>query len=229
MESEVKISITGDATISRRPDIAYITLYIRANGILLEDAIKEASDKIEQVNKTLRDTFSDIQETLIRDMYIGESKSHWTREKSESPQPEVIKGLLVTIPPQPDLATKIVDRASRMGCIIQNPAEDRILAYPRGVVMYGLAQYTETEQEAIEMALTDAKENAARVAKILNKKVGVIKKITSVETLRIKAKVDTYTRSEKNNTMVLPTCYLSVSPDNVELSARLAVVFEMTD
>jgi len=229
MESEAEISITGSVTISRRPDIAYITLYVRTNGILLEDAIKEASAKIEQVNKTLHDTFSEIRETLIRDMYIGESKSHWTREKAESPQPEVIKGLLVTIPPEPDLATKIVDRASRMGCIIQNPAEDRILAYPRGVVMYGLAQYIETEQEAIEKALMDAKENAALAVKILNKKVGALKKITSVETPRIQSKVDTYTLSEKNNTMVLPTSYLSVSPDHVEVSARLAVVFEMTD
>ena len=232
MESETKeteISVTGDVTIVRQADIAYISLYVRTNGILLEDAIKEASDRMEQVNKTLRDTFSEIKETLVRDMYVGESKSHWGREKAESPQPEVIKGLLVIIPPHPDLATKIVDKASRMGCLIQNPADERILSYPRGVVMYGLAQYAEAEQEAIEKALTDAEESAAPVAKILSKKVGAVKKISSIETLRKQTQSDTYTRTAKNNTLVLPTSYLSVSPDSVQVSAKLSVTFELAD
>lgn len=231
MESETQeteISVTGDVTIIHQPDIAYITLYIRANGILLEDAIKEASDKIEIVNKTLLDMFSEIKETLIRDIYIGESKSYFGREKAESPQPEVIKGLLVITPPDPNLTTKIVDKASRMGCIIQNPLDERILTYPRGVVMYGLAQYAEAEQEAIENALTAAKDSASQVAKILNKKVGTIRKISSIETLRTQTENDTYTRRLRN-TLVLPTSYLSVSPDSVEVSAKLSVTFELTD
>ena len=226
--NETELSITGNATIIRQPDVGYVTLYIRGNGVLLEDAIKDASDKIEQVNKTLRDTFSEINETFIIDIYVGESKSYFGREKAESPQPEVIKGLLVITPPDPNLTTKIVDKASRMGCLIQNPAEERILIYPRGVVTYGLAQYEEAEDEAIESALSYAKDSASRVAKIMNKKVGSIRRISSVETLRTQTENDTYTRRVRN-VIVFPTNYLSPSPKSVEIFAKLSVTFELVD
>jgi hypothetical protein len=142
MESETEkttVSVTGNAIIIRHPDIAYITLYVLANGIMLEDAIKQATDKIEHINKTLKDTFPEIKDAQIKDIYIGESKSYsfMGRDKAEPPQPEVIKGLLVITPPRSDLATKIVDTASRMGCIIQNPADAHIGSYPRSVVCMG--------------------------------------------------------------------------------------------
>src|SRR5688500_5846594 len=118
MESETNkttVSVDGSAKIVRSPDIAYTTLYVLANGMLLEDAIKQATDKIEQINKTLKNTFAAIKETQLKDIYVGESKSYafMGRDKAEPPQPEVIKGLLVITPPRSDLTTQIVDTASR--------------------------------------------------------------------------------------------------------------------
>src|SRR5919109_64963 len=148
MESNTEkstVSVTGNAILVRQPDVAYITLYVLANGILLEDAIRQANDRIIQVNKTLRDTFSEIIETQIKDIFVGESKSYSYRglDKGETPQPEVLKGLLVITSPLSNLATKIVDTASRMGCIIQNPVDTYFGSYPRGVVLYGLADFEE--------------------------------------------------------------------------------------
>jgi uncharacterized protein YggE len=233
MESETEkttVSVTGSAIIVRQPDIAYIALYVRANGILLEDAIKEATNKVEQVNKTLKDTFPEIKVIELKDIYAGESKSYsfMRSEKSEPPQPEVIKSLLVLTPPRLDLTTKIVDTSSRMGCIIQNPADDRIGSYPRSVVLYGLADYEEAEQEAIESAITDAKNNASKTARILNMQVGDIKQISSVETLRMKMEQDEYVRINRN-IIVFPTSYLSVSPDSVEVSVKVSVTFELAN
>lgn len=233
MESEnekTTVSVTGNAKIVRQPDVAFIALYVRANGILLEDAIREATNKIEAINKTLKDTFAEIKDIQLKDIYVGESKSYsfMAREKAEPPQPEVIKSLLVITSPSVDLATKIVDTASRMRCMIQNPADDRIGSYPRGVVLYGLADYEEAEKEAIEGAIADAKENASKTARILNKKIGSIKQISSVETLRMKMSHDEYTRLNRN-IIVLPTSYLSVSPDQVEVSVKVSVTFELAD
>ena len=233
MESETEkttVSVTGDAIIFRQPDIAYITLYVLANGILLEDAIKQANDRIVQINKTLTDTFPDIKETQLKDIYVGESKSYsyMRHDKGEPPQPEVIKGLLVITPPFSNLATKIVDTASRMGCIIQNPVDTYIRYYPRGVVLYGLADYEQAEQEAIESAITDARENALKTARILNKQVGSIKQIPSLETLRMKMMHDETIRLNQN-LIVFPTSYLSVSPDQVEVSAKVSVTFELVN
>jgi hypothetical protein len=194
----------------------------------LEDAIKESTNKVEQVDKTLKDTFPEIKAIELKDIYAGESKSYsfMRGEKSEPPQPEVIRGLLVVTLPQLDLTTKIVDTASRMGCIIQNPADDRIGSYPRSVVLYGLSAYEEAEQEAIESAIANAKDSASKVTRILNKRVSAIKQLSSVETLRTKLAQDEYIRTNRN-IIVFPTNYLSVSPDTVEVSAKVSVKFEL--
>jgi len=233
MESEtekITVTVTGSAKVIRQPDIAYIALYVRANGILLEDAIRESVNKVGQVGKTLKDTFPEINAIELKDIYAGESKSYsfMRSEKSEPPQPEVIKGLLVVTSPNLDLATKIVDTASRMGCIIQNPADDRIGSYPRSVVLYGLSSYEEAEQQTIEAAIADARENAIKVSQILNKQIGAIRQISSVETLRTKLAQDEYIRTSRN-IIVFPTSYLSVSPDMVEVSAKVSVKFELAN
>ncbi|HEU0297212.1 MAG TPA: SIMPL domain-containing protein [Anaerolineales bacterium] len=224
------VSVTGSAIIVRQPDIAYIALYVRMNGILLEDAIRDATNKLEQISTTLKNSFPEIKEIQPKDIYVGESKSYsfMAREKAEPPQPEVIKGLLVLTSPHSDLTTKIVDTASRMGCIIQNPTDPHLGSYPRGVVLYGLADYEEAEQEALENAITDAKENASKAARILNKQINSIKEISSVETLRMKMAHDE-TIWLNRNIIVFPTSYLSVSPQQVEVSVKVSVTFELVN
>ena len=66
-----KITVTGDVILTRKPDIAYVSLYIRADGILLEDAVRESSNKVRQIHQTLRETYKEIREIQIQDVYIG--------------------------------------------------------------------------------------------------------------------------------------------------------------
>ncbi len=224
---DTTISITGNAAVNREPDVAYITLYVIANGILLEDAIKQAGSKSQLIEQTLNNTFTDIQEIQIKDLYVGESNSssYGRFEKSEPPKPEVIKCLLVIAPPDSDLAIKIIDTASRLGCTIQNPADTRY-GYLRGAVFYGLMNYASAEQEAIEAAIVDAKQNASNTAHMVNKQLGSIQKISSAETFRMNAIHDESNRFNRNM-IVLPTSYLSVSPNTVEVSAKVSITFTL--
>jgi uncharacterized protein YggE len=224
---DTTISVTGNAAVHRQPDSVFITLYVIANGILLEDAVKQAVNKTQLIDQTLRDTFADIREIQIKDMYVGESNasSFGRFEKAEPPKPEVIKCLLVSAPPISDLAINIIDTASRMGCSIQNPADTRY-GYLRGAVFYGLMNYASAEQEAIEAAIVDAKQNASNAARIVNKRSGFIKQISSVETFRMNALHDESNRVNRNM-IVLPTSYLSVSSATVEVSAKVSVTFAL--
>jgi uncharacterized protein YggE len=228
--SKTTVAVTGSASVVRKPDIAYITLYVLANGILLEDAVKQATNKIELINQTIKDTYPEIIETQLKDIYVGESKSYsyLSRDKAEPPQPEVIKGLLVIASPSADLSTKIIDTASRLGCIIQNPVDSHYGSYPRSVVLYGLVHYVEAEQEAMEHAVNDAKQNASNAAQIVNKQVSSIQEISSVETLRMKLAHDETIRLNRN-IIVFPTSYLSVSPETVEVSVKVSIKFELAN
>jgi hypothetical protein len=119
------ITATGEVTLLRKPDVAYLTLYVRADGILLEDAVREAATKTDQVLHALRDAYgSEIKDIQVKDVYAGEGKPAiglGTRDKSNPPRPEVVKGILVVLPAKPDLAVKVVDSACRMGCLMSNP------------------------------------------------------------------------------------------------------------
>src|SRR5262245_28941033 len=110
--------------------------------------------------------------------------------------------------------------------MIQNPVDVHFGSYPRGVVLYGLADYQAAEQVAIESAFTHAKKNALATARILNKQLGPVQKITSLETLRMKMERD---GRLNRNLIVLPTSYLSVSRDEVEVSVNVSITFGLSD
>ena len=110
-ETLPRISVSGDVIVTRKPDVAYIMLFIRADGILLEDAVREGTTKVNQLQETLRDKYKEIRDIHIQDVSIGESGPALglARDKTNSPRPEVVKSVLVIIPPIPELAIQIVE------------------------------------------------------------------------------------------------------------------------
>jgi uncharacterized protein YggE len=219
------ISATGDVVLVRKPDLAFITLFIRAEGILLEDAVRESTHKVDQVNQTLRDTYREIREIQIKDLYVGEGRPALGLARANPPRPEVVKSLLVTIPPNPELAVKIVDMASRMGCLMGNPVGFPMGSpNPRSVILYGLAEPLEAEKEATARAIADAKEKAAQIAKIVEKRIGSIRNVGAMDLLS----TDDLIRRSKNP-ILARSSYLSVSVEGVEISAKVRVTFELMD
>ena len=68
--------MTGDVVLVRKPDVAYVSLFIRTDGLLLEDAVKEGESKVDQVQRTLRETYREIRNIHINDVYLGESNRY---------------------------------------------------------------------------------------------------------------------------------------------------------
>jgi uncharacterized protein YggE len=222
------VHATGDIILTRKPDVAYITLYIRADGALLQDAAKEAAAKVEQLQRALRDTYgSEIHDINTKDVHVGDGKPQVgmaiVRDKTNPPRPEVVKGILIAIPPKPELAIRIVDSACRMGCLMANPAGTP-LAHPFSVILYGLVAVEDAEQEAIALAIAEAKDKASRIAKGFQKSIGAVKHVSAMAF----HSPEEFTR--RNRTPLLPRgTYLSLAPDQIEVPARVAVSFQLTD
>ena len=148
------INVTGDVVLTRKPDVGFITMFIRAEGVLLEDAVRESTNKVDQVLQAIRSSY-EIRDIQIEDVYLGEGKPALglARDKTYPPRPEVVKSLLATIPANAELAIKIVDTATRMGCLMANATAFPPSAMPRSVIQYGLAEDSEVEQDAIAHAI----------------------------------------------------------------------------
>jgi uncharacterized protein YggE len=223
------ISATGDVTLVRKPDVAYVSLYIRADGILLEDAVREAAGKTEQVLRGLREAYgTEMKDIQVKDVYAGEGKPAlglgMPRDKSNPPRPEVVKGLLVVLPAKPDLAVKVVDSACRLGCLMTNPVGTPGFGGPQSVILYGLAEPAEAEHEATTLAVADARSKASRIAKTVEKRLGSVKHVSAMVF---------HSPEEFGRRMRTPLLshesYLSVSADHVDIPGKVSVGFELLD
>lgn len=217
--------MTGDAVVERKADVAYVSLFIRTDGISLEDAVRESTSKVKQVHDTLRETYREIRDIQIHEVYIGGERRPamgFARDKVNPTRPEVVKSLFVTLPPNPELGVKIVDTACRLGSEIGNPGGFALAPNPQSAIMYGLAEAAEAQQEAFARAVADAKDKAWRLARTLERKLGPILRVAAMEFVS----PEEITRTNKYSTLARAK-YLSISAAAVEIPAKVSVSFEL--
>src|SRR5436190_7624951 len=112
------LSVRCSATISARPDTIYVTLYITGDGMLTEDAVRNATAKSDEIKNALAKTFPKLKQMEIVRVKLGEKSSRGYRpdEAGQPPRPEVINRLTVTMDANSsDDLPKIVDTALRAG------------------------------------------------------------------------------------------------------------------
>ncbi len=220
------ISVTGTAKIEKKPDIAFITLYIEGNGILMVDAVKQAKDKTESILKAIRENNKQIKNLEVIDIQIGEKKSQiWSSEQKDSPpRPEVIKRIRITIPPDSVLAYQIIDTAIRAGAVMEIPSSMNYPGELNSVVIYGLQNASGIEDEAEKKAMENAREKANKIAALAGKKAGGIVSLgCGSDSFNIK-KVYGYGHSDN-----FPSEHVGIYPDRITISSSANVTFELLD
>jgi len=194
---------------------------------LLEDAIAESLSKTEKIVVAITASGLDVTGILVTDVQIGERKPVLPSSK-DSPKPEVIKNILVTILPSPGTAAKIVDMASRLGASLQNPAGNLFGGGTvNSAILYGVINRDAVEEAAMNGAIEDAQKTAAKTAKLVGKSVGRILGMSKIETSGAWTRAMGIARKGKESKFA--TDYLSVSPEKVDVTASLTMSFELLD
>jgi uncharacterized protein YggE len=217
-----RITVTGEATVTRKPDVAYITLYLRSEGILLEDAVKEAAGTLDRIKSQLREAYAEIKDIQVKDVHIGEAKPSpgLLADKRNPGRPEVITGILVVVPAKQDLAVAIVDTACRMGCVMGNPANHFAVAGASSTILYALAKPDDAEQEALSRAIANAKEKASMMARKLERKVGPVHQMNMM--------VPFVAEDMMMKNRGLPRVrHFSVSAEIVEVTSKITLSFNL--
>jgi uncharacterized protein YggE len=98
------------------------------------------------------------------------------------------------------------------------------LGGPQSVILYGLAEPEEAEQEATALAVAEAKDKASRIAKTLEKRLGNVKHISAM----VFHSPEDFTRRRQTPLLSRGT-YLSVSAEQVEVPMKVTVGFELLD
>jgi uncharacterized protein YggE len=222
------VTVTGDAVLQRKPDVAYVTLFLRVDGILLEDAVKESASRTEQIQRALRNAYPEIKDIQLKESYLGEGRPAMgigrDRANAYPPRPEVSQSLLIVIPPNPELAVKIIDAACRMGCVMGSPGGPWGGPAQLSAVIFSLADPAAAHDEALTAAIADARVKAARLAGSLDKKIGDVLQINVMGGFGFEA----FAGRARNP--VMPRLHLiSTSPDAVEVQAKITVSFALIE
>jgi uncharacterized protein YggE len=214
-----KITVTGEAEVFRKPDVAYITLYSKQHGVLTVDAVSKAKDKVEEIRRVVTQTHSDILETEITDVRLGERVSRMYRPDEESPPtPEVVTQIRITVKPNPEIVHKIIDAAIRAGALMQTSMPYSAPSQNLGVVVYGLSNYEEAYNEAQKQAIMKSKAEAQRIAELIDRKVGRVLSVNA-------QKSSIFRGAQMANPY--PTDFVGASPEKVRIVATVSVQHEL--
>jgi len=218
------VTVTGKAELKQKPDVAYVTLYVKGDGILMVDAAKKADQKVEEIKKAVQDKFKGIQAIEVSDVAVGEAqRESWGPDRQDvTRRPEISRRLRITTAPNPAQVYDLVDTAIRAGALMQIPSNVRYSDDVRSVVVYGLLKSPQVEAQARESAMADARKEAQTLAGLAGKKLGAVVTIgcggsfSAGFPIRVMGRETDY-----------PTSYVGQNPNEITVSYTLSATFDL--
>jgi len=223
---ENTVSVSGSSKLEKAPDIAYVVLYVKGDGILMTDAVKSAEQKTEEVAKAIRQDRPQVIDVAAETTEIGEKRSQYysSADKDDTPRPQVVRRLMVSIPPVPSLAYEIIDAALRAGAVMSIPSSTHYSGELNSVVVYGVQKADDVEEEAKKLAFEDAKKNAESSATLAGRKLGAVNSINCQSVQGFAQQV--YFSGRKAQ---FPTKYIGTSPDKIEITGSVTVTYNFAE
>lgn len=223
---ENTVSVSGASQLEKAPDIAYIVLYVKGDGILMTDAVKNAAQKADEVIKAIRLDRPQVLDVKSETSEIGEKRNQYysSADKDESPRPQVVQRLMVSIPPIPSLAYEIIDAALRAGAVMSIPSSTHYSGELNSVVVYGVQNAKDVEEEAKKLAFEDAKKNAEASAALAGRKLGIVNSVNCQSVQGFSQQV--YFSGRKAQ---FPTKYIGISPEKIEINGSVTVTYNFAE
>lgn len=223
---ENTVSVSGASQLEKAPDIAYIVLYVKGDGILMTDAVKNAAQKADEVIKAIRLDRPQVLDVKSETSEIGEKRNQYysSADKDESPRPQVVQRLMVSIPPIPSLAYEIIDAALRAGAVMSIPSSTHYSGEINSVVVYGVQNAKDVEEEAKKLAFEDAKKNAEASAALAGRKLGIVNSVNCQSVQGFSQQV--YFSGRKAQ---FPTKYIGISPEKIEINGSVTVTYNFAE
>jgi uncharacterized protein YggE len=220
---EHSLTVLGRAELKQKPDVAFVTVFVKADALTMTDAAKEADQKVEEVKKALK-KYKEIKGIEVSDAAVGETQRQFysADQKEEGQHPEVVRRIRITTQPAPAQVYQIIDAAISAGAVMQIPSAIRYSDDTRTMVIYAVLKTAEVETQARRAALADAKQQAESLAAMAGKKLGGVVKIaidnfsTSKYPVRIMGRESDF-----------PTPYFGQNSKEVLIGCSFSVTFEL--
>ena len=225
---EETISVSGSAGIKVKPDVAYITLYAQADGILMTDAVEKEDKLINEITSAIKTQTKTgiIRDIAVTDLGQGEERQQYysSSQRDMAPRPQVTRRIRVSCKPVPESLYKIIDDGIRAGAVMQIPSNTSYSNDIRSAVIYGLEHSTEAIEQARAAAMKNAKDEAKKLADLAGKTVGNVVSIGMSRSTQYNMNMIVMGRRAD-----FPTEYVDTNPEEITISESVMVTFELKD
>jgi uncharacterized protein YggE len=175
---EHSVTVIAHGEIKQKPDVAYVTLFVKADALLMEDAAQDVEKKIGEIRKALK-KHPEVKDVEVTDEVLGEAdRQNFTPEpKNEGYHPEIVRRIRITMPAEPAKIYAMIDTATSAGAVIETSSSVVMSGNSNSIVVYGLQKPDEAKSQARRLAMADAKKQAESLAAIAEKKAGGVLRI----------------------------------------------------
>lgn len=217
-----KLAVTWKATLTKTPDVCYVLLYVKGDGVLMVDAAKALHDRVEAVSAAVRAKVPNIKDIQVTLHQAGEKETRWSSDQGDKPPvPQVVAKLIVTLSPNEALAYDVLDAAMRAGAVLDVPSSSRYSGEVKSAIVYGLADQQSVEDELRKAAFDGAKMEAHKVAAVAGKALGSVASVTCYAPGGSQTQYCFDWR-----TGIYPTRYVGTDPRTLDVTYTLTVSFE---
>lgn len=223
------LMVVGQAEEAVAADVAYVTVYASADGILMVDAVKKADTLVREIVSAIEAESNVVRSIKIQDVVIAEKQTEYWRsdQKDEIARPQVVRRIQVVCEPDATGIYEVIDKAIRAGALMQVPSRTSYSGDIRSVVMYGLEHSDEAVNKMRAAAMVDAKVQGEELAALTGKKIG---DVISMSVGTSPQNIPCYSVMRVMGVeMQFPSKYIGVNADQIPVRSTLSVTFELTD
>jgi uncharacterized protein YggE len=224
----LSISVKAQSSIEAKPDVALVKLHVAGEGVSIVDAVESVQQKTVELGEHLRNTYKQIRQIDIFDVYFGQKQERLGAESHAYPRPLVVRGLLVTAEPDDSAALhRIIDEAVKKGALLTNP--QRNPAYVLGglldsALLFGLIASEEHERRAVEECLNRAAMHGRNLASAAGRELGGL---TEIRDVTVEPSVgEPFHKEFSHIRRLFPTRFLSATPHKVLILASLIAKYD---
>jgi uncharacterized protein YggE len=171
------VTVVGKGEIKHKPDVAYVTLFVKGDALTLVDAAKEVDQKVNAVKKAL-EKYKEIITIEVTDMSVGEfERQVVSPDEKQGYHPEMARRIRISTLPDLTKIYPMIDTATSAGALLDVSSSMHYAGETERVVVYALLKSEKAEEEARRLALADAKRQAESLTAMAGKKIGGVVRI----------------------------------------------------
>lgn len=220
------VAVTGNAEETVKPDMMMVTVYVTGEGLLMADAAKNASERVQSIIDAVKKVQADIKPPEVFTLSAGQKETRsWSSDQRDDPKPALIHRITFTLPASASSANEIIDAAIRAGASLWLQRNTYMSGEINSNIVYGLTDEEGALAKVRRSALQNARQRGEELAALAGKTLGNIVSVPGSMSCGLPFDGPYFTGTRHR----YPRKFIGTDPERLEIRDSIQVTFEWHD